>query len=172
MLSHRIKAGAISKDHLFSPEDEQKFAEQDRARYTLLMSQQMVDSSHLLWPFVVDFKEDAYYHTLVEQAEFLLIISASTFVTNIASQFSVALIGVCIFMANILYKRPYAEDIFNTIEVCNDAIQMMILLIGLSYAFEDRPLDEATSGAFIVVLVVFSCCLLIYAVYHDIYIKC
>jgi len=167
-----VKSGALSKRQLFTAEDEAQFKERDREHYQRLMSTMLVDQDHLLWPFVVDFWDHCFFWTLIEQAEFLVIIFSSTFVSNILSQLTVALMGICLFMGLVLYFRPYREDQFNTIEVCNDSIQITVLLIGISFAFEEnRPLSETTSGAFILLLVITSCCLVTYAIVHDIQLK-
>ncbi|KAA0151250.1 hypothetical protein FNF29_04725 [Cafeteria roenbergensis] len=113
----------------------------------------LVDADHLLWPFIVDYREDAYYWSLVEMAEFALIVLATTFVTDPVSQMSLMLLSILAFMLLVIVNQPFRSDFFNRVELFNDGLQILSLVVGISFVREPRPISEEASDVLLLVMI-------------------
>lgn len=128
----------------------------------------LVDADHVLWPFIVDYREDAYYWALVEMAEFAAIVLASTFITDPVSQLSAMLLSVMAFGAAVLVMHPYRSEYFNRVEIFNDCAQILSLIIGISYVRQPRPLSEEASDVCLLLLISLNLLVLASSVVKDV----
>ena len=128
----------------------------------------LVDADHALWPFVIDYREDAWYWALVEMAEFAAIVLASTFVQDPVSQLSCMLLAIMGFATAVLVVQPYRAAYFNRVELVNDASQILVLVIGISHMREPRPIPPEASDVLILLLVTLNLLSLASSVFKDV----
>jgi len=149
LVRQRVSAGLDVVTH----EELEQWYSKDMIHARLRTSDILVDADHVLWPFIVDYREEAFYWALVEMAEFAAIVLISTFVQDPVSQLSCMLLAILSFMVSVLVVRPYRAEYFNRVELVNDASQILTLIIGISYVREPRPLSGAASDVLIIAIV-------------------
>ncbi|KAA0164323.1 hypothetical protein FNF27_07816 [Cafeteria roenbergensis] len=167
-LSARVRERALKGDEVVTHEELERWHEEDLKHARGNTSDILVDADHVLWPFIVDYREDAYYWALVEMAEFAVIVLASTFVTDAVSQMSVMLLAILAFMLAVLVCKPYRSNYFNYVELVNDSLQILSLIVGISYVREPRPLSEEASDAVLLLMITVNLISLTSSIFRDV----
>ncbi|CAE7743936.1 unnamed protein product, partial [Symbiodinium sp. KB8] len=152
-LSARVRSRALEGSIVVTHEELEQWREEDIRHARNNTSDVLVDADHMLWPFVVDYREETYYWSLVEMAEFALIVLASTFVTDPVSQMSLMMLAILGFMLTVLVCKPYRSTFFNKVELVNDILQVLSLVVGISFVREPRPLSEEASDVALLVMI-------------------
>ena len=152
-LSARVRERTLQGSTVVTHDELEQWRDEDLKHARENTSDVLVDADHLLWPFIVDYREDAYYWSLVEMAEFALIVLATTFVTDPVSQMSLMLLSILAFMLLVIVNQPFRSDFFNRVELFNDGLQILSLVVGISFVREPRPISEEASDVLLLVMI-------------------
>ncbi|KAA0155496.1 hypothetical protein FNF29_01869 [Cafeteria roenbergensis] len=162
-ISKRMEMGHDVVTH----DDLENWHKQDLLRAHAITSVILVDADHILWPFVIDYVEDAYYWSVIEMLEFLAVVLASVFVQDPVSQLSLALLAISGFMVAVMLMKPYRTPFFNRVEMFNDACQVTSLVVAISHARTPRPISEYASGVALALLIAVNMVVLFSSILRD-----